>query len=150
MAVALKTGMALSAFVSATMMALALVAAGGGVSVAEARGATPAGQGRAIKTYASWYGEPHHGRPTASGEEYDMWKMTAAHRTLPFGTEVTVTNLRNGRRVTVRVNDRGPMIPGRGIDLSYAAARALGAVRPGVIPVRVTVRPPARPTPTRR
>jgi rare lipoprotein A len=88
---------------------------------------------------ASWYGEPHHGQPTASGELYDMRQFTAAHRTLPLGTRVLVTNLRNGRTVEVRVNDRGPVAAGRIIDLSYAAAEELGAVSDGIFPVRVRV-----------
>jgi rare lipoprotein A len=92
---------------------------------------------KAIRTLASWYGEEHHGKPTASGEPFDMHALTAAHPSLPFGTLVVVTNLRNGRSVTVRVNDRGPFVRGRGIDLSYAAARALGSVGAGVVPVRI-------------
>src|SRR5579871_2872659 len=74
---------------------------------------------------ASWYGHPYHGRPSASGEIYDMEKLTAAHRTLPFGTWVRVHDLDNSKSVDVRINDRGPFIPGRVIDLSYAAAEAL-------------------------
>jgi rare lipoprotein A len=88
---------------------------------------------------ASWYGERHQGRLTASGEVFDKNALTAAHRSLPFGTRLRVVNLENEREVEVRVNDRGPMIPGRELDLSYAAARALGAVGSGVIPVRMTV-----------
>jgi rare lipoprotein A len=88
---------------------------------------------------ASWYGEPHHGRTTASGEIYDMNKLTAAHRTLPLGTRVLVTNLKNGRAVEVRINDRGPSVDGRIIDLSFAAAKELGAVPSGTIPVRIRV-----------
>src|SRR5947208_14632673 len=88
---------------------------------------------------ASWYGEAHHGRLTASGERYDMHALTAAHRSLPFGTRLRVTNLTNGESVEVRVNDRGPVVPGRILDLSYAAARKLQAVGAGVIPVRITV-----------
>ena len=88
---------------------------------------------------ASWYGEPHHGRTTASGEIYDMNQLTAAHRTLPLGTRVLVTNLKNGRAVEVRINDRGPSVEGRIIDLSYAAAKELGAVPSGTIPVRIRV-----------
>jgi len=75
---------------------------------------------------ASWYGYPYHGRATSSGEIYNMYAMTAAHRTLPFGTEVRVHDLENGRDVTVRINDRGPFVEGRIIDLSYAAAQAMG------------------------
>jgi rare lipoprotein A len=88
---------------------------------------------------ASWYGEAHHGLLTASGERYDMNALTCAHRSLPFGTRLRVVNLDNDRVVEVRVNDRGPMVAGRILDLSYAAARTLGAVGTGVIPVRITV-----------
>jgi rare lipoprotein A len=90
---------------------------------------------------ASWYGKGHQGRPTASGEPFDMNALTAAHPSLPFGTRLRVVNLDNERAVEVRVNDRGPSVAGRIIDLSYAAARALGAVGAGIIPVRVTVLP---------
>jgi rare lipoprotein A len=88
---------------------------------------------------ASFYGHRFHGRSTASGETYDETKMTAAHRTLPFGTRVRVTNLENGRAVTLRVNDRGPHRKGRVIDVSYKAAKRLGFVRDGVTRVRVEV-----------
>lgn len=91
---------------------------------------------------ASWYGQAHHGRQTASGEIYDMYRLTAAHPTLPLGTRVLVTNLRNGRSVEVRVNDRGPYVDGRIIDLSYAAARELAALSDGVVSVRLRVLPP--------
>lgn len=86
---------------------------------------------------ASWYGHPYHGRRTASGEVYDMNEMTAAHRTWPLGSSVIVTNVDSGQAAEVRLNDRGPFIEGRIIDLSYAAASVLGAVGPGVIPVKV-------------
>jgi rare lipoprotein A len=88
---------------------------------------------------ASWYGQAHHGQRTASGERYDMNALTCAHPTLPFGTRLRVVNLDNDREVEVRVNDRGPVAPGRIIDLSYAAARALGAVGAGLVPVRLTI-----------
>ena len=88
---------------------------------------------------ASWYGDFHQGRLTANGEVFDKNALTAAHRSLPFGTRLRVVNLENDREVEVRINDRGPVIPGRVLDLSYAAARALGAVGTGVIPVRMTV-----------
>jgi rare lipoprotein A len=88
---------------------------------------------------ASYYGRAHDGRRTASGEVFDMHAMTAAHRTLPFGTRVRVTNLGNGRRVVVRINDRGPHKRKRIIDLSYGAARELGLVGVGVAQVRVEV-----------
>ncbi len=88
---------------------------------------------------ASWYGERHHGRLTASGEPYDMNELTAAHPSLPLGSKVLVTNLKNGKSVQVRINDRGPHVDGRIIDLSYAAAKQLGAVPSGTIPVRLQV-----------
>ena len=88
---------------------------------------------------ASWYGDVHHGKKTASGEAYDMHTLTAAHRTLPFGTRVRVTNVDNGRSVVVRVNDRGPLVGGRIIDLSQAAARALGALGSGIFTVRLEI-----------
>ena len=88
---------------------------------------------------ATWYGRDHQGRLTASGEPFDMNELTAAHPTLPFGTRLLVTNLKNGRSVQVRVNDRGPTAPGRIIDLSYAAAETLGSVQAGLIKVRVQV-----------
>jgi len=86
---------------------------------------------------ASWYGEDFHGRKTANGETYDMHAMTAAHRTLPFGTRVRVTNLGNGRQTEVRINDRGPFIPGRIIDLSRSGAKELGMIGPGTARVLV-------------
>ena len=88
---------------------------------------------------ASWYGAWHQGRRTASGERFHMWALTAAHRTLPLGTHVRVTNLRNGRSVEVRVNDRGPLLDDRIIDLSRGAAARLGAEKEGVVPVRIVV-----------
>lgn len=86
---------------------------------------------------ASWYGEPFHGRKTASGEVYDMDGLTAAHRTLPLGTELLVTNLENARSVRVRVNDRGPFIRGRILDLSRGAAQRLGMMESGLAEVEV-------------
>jgi len=86
---------------------------------------------------ASWYGENFHGKPTASGELYDMYDMTAAHLTLPMGSYVKVTNLHNGRAVVVRVNDRGPIVPGRIIDLSYGAAQVLQFRQKGLQRVRL-------------
>jgi rare lipoprotein A len=88
---------------------------------------------------ASWYGTSFHGRPTASGEPYNMFDLTAAHPTLPLGTHVRVTNLRNGRAVVVRINDRGPAVPGRIIDLSYSAARVLDLKAWGLQRVRLDV-----------
>jgi rare lipoprotein A len=91
---------------------------------------------------ASYYGRKFHGRKTASGERFDMYAMTAAHPRFAFGTKVRVTSLGNGRSVTVRINDRGPFVPGRIIDLSYAAARKLGMLADGLARVKVEVVPP--------
>jgi len=88
---------------------------------------------------ASYYGRRFHGRRTANGERFDMNAMTAAHKTLPFGTRVRVTNPRNGRSVTVRINDRGPYIRGREIDLSRAAAARLGIIQSGHARVRLDI-----------
>ncbi|AUT00634.1 hypothetical protein CLI64_09640 [Nostoc sp. CENA543] len=88
---------------------------------------------------ASFYGQGFHGRPTATGERFNSEAMTAAHRSLPFGTRVRVTNTRNGRSVIVRINDRGPYIRGRVIDLSTGAARVLGMIGSGIAPVRIEV-----------
>ncbi|MBA3972792.1 MAG: septal ring lytic transglycosylase RlpA family lipoprotein [Candidatus Solibacter sp.] len=88
---------------------------------------------------ASWYGHPYHGRRAANGEVYDMDKLTAAHRTLPFGARVMVENQTNGRSVEVRITDRGPFIDGRIIDLSRAAARRIEMIGPGTALVRVII-----------
>jgi rare lipoprotein A (peptidoglycan hydrolase) len=86
---------------------------------------------------ASWYGEEFARRPTASGERFDPHKLTGAHRTLPLGSKVRVTNLHNGRSVLIVINDRGPFVEKRGIDLSYGAARQIGMVRRGIARVRL-------------
>src|SRR6059036_1606486 len=86
---------------------------------------------------ASWYGDYFQGKPTASGEPYDMFDLTAAHPTLPLGSFVRVTNLRNGRSVVVKVNDRGPIVPGRIIDVSYSTARVLQFKAQGLQRVRL-------------
>ena len=88
---------------------------------------------------ASWYGVPFDGHRTSSGEIYDMHAFTAAHRTLPFGSVVRVTNLRNGMQTEVRINDRGPFVANRVIDLSLSAAQAIGMVGPGTASVRLEV-----------
>ena len=88
---------------------------------------------------ASWYGEEFNGRMTSNGETYDMFDSTAAHRILPFGTHVEVTNLVNGDKTTVRINDRGPFVKNRVIDLSYTSARKIGLIGPGTAPVEVKV-----------
>jgi rare lipoprotein A len=94
---------------------------------------------------ASWYGQDFQGQPTASGESYDMNSMTCAHRSLPLGSLIRVTNLRNHRSVFVRVNDRGPVPESRVLDLSYAAARTLGFSAKGLAKVRIDLISP-RPT----
>jgi rare lipoprotein A len=88
---------------------------------------------------ASWYGPQFHGRRTANGEIFNSNDLTAAHRSLPFGTKVRVTNINNGRSVVVRINDRGPFIGGRIIDLSAGAARILNMVQSGVAPVQLEI-----------
>ncbi len=87
----------------------------------------------------SWYGKKFQGQKTASGERYNMYAYTAAHKTLPFNTMVEVTNLTNNRKVIVRINDRGPYAKGRIIDLSYIAAKKLGYVNKGVVKLKVKV-----------
>ena len=104
----------------------------------------PANIGATETGIASWYGVPYDGRRAASGEIYDMEQLTAAHRTLPFRTWVEVTNLDNGKRVNVRINDRGPFVDGRIIDLSLAAAREIEMVGPGIARVRLKVIAPPR------
>jgi rare lipoprotein A len=94
-------------------------------------------EGYREKGLASWYGEPFHGRKTASGEVYDMNEITAAHKTLPLHTWVEVVNVDTGQSLLLRVNDRGPFIDGRIIDLSKAAAKKLGVYRPGTAKVVV-------------
>lgn len=88
---------------------------------------------------ASWYGEKYHGRTTANGERFDMNAMTAAHKTLPFGTKVRVVNLVNGKSVVVRINDRGPFKPGRIIDVSKGAAKKLDMVAAGLVEAEVII-----------
>lgn len=102
----------------------------------------PAGEGgpaRPVSGTASWFGAWHHGKNTASGEPFDMYSMTAAHRKLPFGTVIRVTNTRNGRNVVVRVNDRGPYRKKRILDLSYAAAERLDMRVSGTAPITLEV-----------
>lgn len=96
------------------------------------------------KGVASWYGEPFHGRKTASGERYNMHAMTSAHKTLPLGTYVRVQNLNNNRKVVVRINDRGPFVRGRIIDLSLKAARTIGIHNTGTAPVKIVALGPAK------
>lgn len=97
----------------------------------------PESAGYSEQGIASWYGREFHGRPTSSGETYDMYALTAAHKTLPLPTTARVTNLDTGKSIIVRINDRGPFMKGRLIDLSYAAARDLGFVSAGTAQVEV-------------
>ena len=114
---------------------LALVSAG-----CASLGASPAGLPRGSETgIASYYASAYHGHRTASGETYDERTLTAAHRTLPFGTRLKVTNLRNGRSVVVRVVDRGPFVRGRIVDVSKRAARELAFLGAGLTRVRIEV-----------
>lgn len=119
--------------------ALALVLAAGldQPDLAKARGVDDAGPGFRQVGLASWYGPGFHGRLTASGDRFDQNDLTAAHRKLPLGSEVKVTNLENGRSIVVEINDRGPYVAGRVIDLSKAAARRLGIIEEGLAKVRV-------------
>lgn len=103
-------------------------------------------RGYVAEGIASWYGSKFHGRRTSSGEPYDMYKMTAAHRSLPLPTYVRVKNLENGRSTVVRVNDRGPFVDDRLIDLSYAAATRLGVIASGTARVRVRALTPGEST----
>ena len=100
---------------------------------------SPAVVGAVETGMASWYGHPYHGRTTSNGETYDMRQMTAAHLSLPFDTRVRVTNLANDRSVVLRINDRGPFLKNRIIDVSRAAAERLGMIAPGTVKVRVEV-----------
>jgi rare lipoprotein A len=101
--------------------------------------AVPVESGYTEEGQASWYGPQFHGRQASNGEIYDMNKLTAAHRTLPFETMVRVTNQNNGKSTTVRITDRGPFVNNRIIDLSYAAAKEIESIGPGVVPVRLEV-----------
>ena len=105
----------------------------------------PAADGYVERGVASWYGPTFHGVSTSSGEPYDMYAMTAAHKTLPLPTYARVTNLKNGRSVIVRINDRGPFVANRLIDLSYTAALKLDMVREGTTLVEVRALTPGRP-----
>ncbi|GAB4393820.1 MAG: septal ring lytic transglycosylase RlpA family protein [Gammaproteobacteria bacterium] len=104
------------------------------------------GHGYHERGIASWYGTKFHNRATSSGEPYDLFKITAAHKTLPIPSYVKVTNLENGKQLIVRVNDRGPFVANRIIDLSYAAAKKLGYVQKGTALVDVTIIDPHQPS----
>jgi rare lipoprotein A len=124
-------------FVAIAVVTLSIAVTGcGGKKI---KAAKPPRIGSTETGIASWYGYPYHGRRAANGEIYDMDKLTAAHRTMPFNTWVRVRNLANDRTVDVRIQDRGPFIDGRIIDLSRAAAREIAMIGPGTAKVRLTV-----------
>lgn len=132
---------------------IALVVSAAGCAVVREPAPPPVVSG--VQTgVASWYGPGFHGKRTANGEIFDQHELTAAHPSLPLGSRAVVTNLRNGRAVEVRINDRGPFVGGRCIDLSYAAARTIDMIGPGTAPVRVevlgTVARATSPIPARR
>jgi rare lipoprotein A len=134
----------------ASIAILALVAASGCAhrttikSPSTAASVKPAKIGATETGIASWYGEAYNGRRTSSGEIFDMQQLTAAHRSLPFQTWVEVTDLDNGKKVSVRIIDRGPFVKGRIIDLSLAAARKIEMVGPGIARVKLTVIAPPK------
>lgn len=125
-------------------LALTLAGCGGGLSQPSSalRLGTP---GTMQVGMASWYGPRFHGRLTANGEVYNQYELTAAHRTLPLGARAMVTNLHTRQSIEVRINDRGPYVDDRVIDLSYAAARSIGVYEPGIASVRVEVLSDAAP-----
>ncbi len=129
----------------AVSLALASACASSGPKTVPMEPTKTRSKGWTEKGDASWYGKPYHGRKTASGETYNMHDMTAAHRSLPFGTVVRVQRRDTGAEVEVRVNDRGPFIKGRIIDLSFAAAKVIGLDRDGVAPVKLKVLGSSRP-----
>ena len=110
-----------------TLIALTLVLFESPIACAVKRASARSGK-HVEEGMASWYGKKFHGKKTASGERFNMYELTAAHRTLPFGTKVKVTNLENNKSVVVRINDRGPHVKGRIIDLSYAAAKKIDMI----------------------
>ena len=124
-----------------SMLTLAFFLAGCGRTPPPKPSAAPSTR-YAATGVASYYGAKFHGRKTASGERFDMHAMSAAHRNLPFGSRVRVTHLRNGRSIIVRINDRGPFVKGRIIDLSYAAAKKLNMVGDGLAKVRIQLLSP--------
>ena len=131
----------------ASVVAATLLACSGCATHARAHvppSSRPARIGLTETGIASWYGIPYDGRRTASGEIFDMQRLTAAHRTLPFNTWLEVTNLSNGKQVDVRITDRGPFIKGRIIDLSLGAAREIDMVREGIVRVRIKVIKPRK------
>ncbi len=122
-----------------TVLALLLLAAISGCSIAPQIGSGGKWVGHKETGKASYYADKFQGRKTANGEIYKAGKKTAAHRTLPFGSQVKVTNVRNGKSVVVRINDRGPFVRGRIIDLSRSAFSSIGSTRDGLLNVRIEV-----------
>lgn len=135
--------MRIGAKITSAAIGLCAIAAVGGYHLSNfgSKESEAAGAGQAVvyrqHSTASWYGPGFHGRKTASGERFNQNERTAAHRKLPLGSEVTVTNLKNGKSVEVEINDRGPYVKGRGIDLSKAAAQQIGMHENGTTPVRI-------------
>src|SRR6266567_1740320 len=122
------------------LLVLLSACSGKKVSMSHPSRANTSASASELEGLASYYAEPYHGRRTASGEVFDTYEaMTAAHRTLPFNTVVRVKNTANGKAVEVRINDRGPFIAGRIIDLSVRAARAIDMLRPGVVLVKLQI-----------
>lgn len=125
---------------AAWLCALALLAMAGCSSTPKSgAGSSSIPSGHSESGMASYYGNEFQSRKTASGERFDQAQLTAAHRTLPFGTRLRVTNTQNGKSVMVRVNDRGPFVKGRIIDLSSSAFKTIAATNTGVVPVRIQV-----------
>jgi rare lipoprotein A len=122
-------------FICASAFSLAFMIS----SCAGGYGSTGSSSEYELEGIASYYAEDFHGRRTSSGERYDMYALTAAHRQLPFNSIVRVTNLENDRSVEVRINDRGPFKDGRVIDLSFKAALELGLISKGTVPVRIEI-----------
>ena len=129
---------------AAALLLTLLIIFGTGCGRKKVKTAKPPRIGSTESGIASWYGHPYHGRRAANGEVYDMEKLTAAHRTLPFDTWVRVNNLDNGKSIEVRIQDRGPFVRGRIVDLSRAAAREIQMIGPGTAKVRLTVIAPPR------
>ena len=129
----------LALLLSAPLLLQACTMVGASTVPPRSRGSDPSPAVWTETGVASWYGEPFHGRKTASGEKYDMNDLTCAHPTLAFGTRLRVENLDNGRSITVRVNDRGPFKKERILDVSRKAAQELGMIGPGTAQVRISV-----------
>lgn len=138
----MKCTLLVSLFVSGSMISVFLLSGCGGKKIKTAK---PPRIGSTETGVASWYGYPYHGRRAANGEIYDMEKLTAAHKTLPFETWVRVRNLSNDKTVEVRIQDRGPFVGNRIIDLSRAAARQIDMIGPGITKVKLTVIAPPPP-----